>query len=88
MDMFGVVTVGDLWQFAQVIVGEMKRSVPFIKLTWRDKTVGKTWRKERIIKASDVKARDDLNDMRRGRAFADKTKYTRKTKHKGRIDDA
>ena len=49
--------------------------------------MGKTWRKERIIKASDVKARDDLNEMRRGHAFTDKTKYSRKTKHRGRIDD-
>lgn len=50
--------------------------------------MGKTWRKERVIKASDLKARDDLNDMRRGRAFTDKTKYTRKTKHKGGVDNA
>ena len=50
--------------------------------------MSKTFRKERIIKASDIKARDDLNDMRRGRAFTDKTKYTRKKKHRGRIDDA
>ena len=49
--------------------------------------MGKTYRKERIIKASDIKARDDLNEMRRGSAFIDKTKYTRKTKHKGRTDD-
>ena len=49
--------------------------------------MGKTYRKERIIKASDIKARDDLNEMRRGSAFTDKTKYTRKTKHKGRTDD-
>ena len=49
--------------------------------------MGKTWRRERTIKASDVKARDDLNDMRRGRAFTDKTKYTRKKKHR-RIEDA
>lgn len=56
--------------------------------TWRYGEMSKTFRKERIIKASDIKARDDLNDMRRGRAFTDKTKYTRKKKHRGRIDDA
>jgi hypothetical protein len=49
--------------------------------------VGKTYRKERIIKASDVKARDNLDEMRRGGAFTDKTKYTRKTKHKGDVDN-
>ena len=48
--------------------------------------MGKTWRRERIIKASDVKARDDLNEMRRGHAHILKTKYTRKTKHKGAED--
>ena len=49
--------------------------------------MGKTWRKEKVIKASDVKFRDDLNDMQRGRTFLDKTKYTRKKKHRGRVDD-
>ena len=50
--------------------------------------MSRTWRRERIIKASDTKFRDDLNYMRRGGAFKDKAKYTRKTKHKGRDEDA
>ena len=50
--------------------------------------MGKTYRKERIIKGSDVKVRKDLNDMRRGHAHVEKTKYTRKQKHKGRLNDA
>ena len=49
--------------------------------------MGKTWRKEKIIKASDVKARDNLDGMRRGGAFTDKTKYTRKKKHRGRVEN-
>lgn len=49
--------------------------------------MGRTWRREKIIKVSDIKARDDLNDMRRGRIFMDKTKYTRKKKHRGRVED-
>ncbi len=49
--------------------------------------MGRTYRKERVIKASDIKARDDLNDMRRGHVHASKVRYTRKTKHKGRSED-
>ena len=86
--MFGAIIIGDQWEFVLVIVIGMKINVRYIKPTRRRRLMGKTFRKEKVIKVSDVKARDDLNDMRRGRAFADKTKYTRKTKHKGRTDGA
>lgn len=82
--MSGVIIVGDLSEFAQVVVTEMKTNVLFTKLLWRKRTVSKTWRKEKVIKASDIKARDDLDGMRRGHAHVLKTKYTRKTKHKGK----
>ena len=48
--------------------------------------MGKTYRREQTIKASDVKVRDDLSGLRRGHAHVLKTKYTRKKKHKERLD--
>ena len=47
--------------------------------------MGKTWRKERVIRDEDVHIRDDLNELRRGGVHTDKTKYTRKKKHSGKI---
>ena len=84
--MSGVMIVGGLSEFVQAVVTVTKRNALFIKLSWRSMTVGKTWRRERVIKASDVKVREDLSGLRRGHAHVLKTKYTRKKKHKERLD--